>query len=107
VVADRSDPSIFLDELSSMGPATGEEPLEPLEPSGGRPAEVEAVPGLTFGWGGYVCRVLEVDGHQVSVSIGPSQISLPLGSSVVDRRTAAPALRTTGVLEADPRHRRK
>ena len=108
VVADRSDPSIFLDELSSMGPATGEEPLEPLEPSGGRPAEVEAVPGLTFGWGGYVCRVLEVDGHQVSVSIGPSQISLPLGSSVViagqQRRLCAPRASsrpTRGIVASD------
>jgi DNA helicase-2/ATP-dependent DNA helicase PcrA len=104
IVADESNPSIFLDELREPGtpPRREAEPPGFWAPDhGGSKHErqrrtVDATIGLQFSWGGYHCVVSTVVDDGVVVSIGPSTLTIPFSSEVtLDGRLAvlSPATR--------------
>jgi DNA helicase-2/ATP-dependent DNA helicase PcrA len=94
LVADAQHPSMFLDELSSLRTDAFEDVEVAIESARAGPAPIDATIGLVVEWGGYECAVKDVDLHHVTVAIGTSTITIPLGSEVVvggvARRLSAP-----------------
>jgi DNA helicase II / ATP-dependent DNA helicase PcrA len=82
IVADLSNPSMFLDELEA--PQTLElQDVVAAAASRGGAAPIEATDGLAFRWGGYECTIQDSDQHHVTVAIGTSTITIPFGSEVI------------------------
>jgi hypothetical protein len=90
IVADESNPSIFLEELRAPGtpPSSAANPTGIEAPDQGSSKDkrqrrgAPAVVGLQFSWGGYHCTVSTVVDDGVVVSIGPSTMTIPFGSEV-------------------------
>jgi DNA helicase-2/ATP-dependent DNA helicase PcrA len=82
LVADINNPSMFLDELDEVQTHELEDVVTAAAPQSG-PAPIDATGGLAFRWGGYECRVRDVDQHHVTVAIGTSTITIPFGSEVI------------------------
>ena len=88
LVADARNPSMFLDELTTLRTDELEDNAVPAVATPKGPAPVVAAIGLVFGWGGYECSVQAVDQHHVTVTIGASSITIPFGSEVtIEGRT--------------------
>jgi len=93
IVADASDPSLFLAELDAPAPARPDAPAadEPSAASSRTASAREGVAaevGLRFAWGGYDCSVTSIEESAVTVSIGTSSLSIPFGSAIaVDGRS--------------------
>jgi DNA helicase-2/ATP-dependent DNA helicase PcrA len=112
IVADESNPSIFLEELRTPGTAPSAEPKRAgTETPDRRGADVNrsqrsapASIGLQFSWGGYKCAVSTVTDDGVVVSIGSSTMTIPFGSEVMlEGRAAVLAPATKGANERKPR----
>ncbi len=105
LVAEASDPTMFLDELGPPARLPEQSATPPggggRAPAGERrrgEAPVPASVGLTFSWGGYPCTVSSVTAEGVVATIGSSTVTIPFGSdvTVAGRRTRlGPPARTS------------
>jgi DNA helicase-2/ATP-dependent DNA helicase PcrA len=84
LVADRENPSMFLDELEEMPPQELEDLMSAtvVLPRQKGATPIEATLGIALQWGGYACTVQDVDQHHATVTIGTSTITIPFGSEV-------------------------
>jgi DNA helicase-2/ATP-dependent DNA helicase PcrA len=111
IIADESNPSIFLEELRVAGtPPTREVESKGLRThdrrgsdSKGQPRSAPASVGLEFSWGGYRCVVSAITDGGVVVSIGASTMIIPFGSEVTIEGRVAVLSQATGVADRKPR----
>jgi DNA helicase-2/ATP-dependent DNA helicase PcrA len=82
LVADASNPSMFLSELAAMGPDELVDDATMATVGRDGAAALEAATGTAFRWGGYECTVQDVATHHAVVTIGGSVINIPFGSEV-------------------------
>lgn len=88
ITAEAGEASIFLAELAApapalptaRAPAKQEPPEAPARPR--RSTDVGAVVGLSLGWGGYDCEVVEVRPDGALLRAGAARLSVAFGSIV-------------------------